>query len=131
MSILWSRMLQKLPYKNTLTGLNVSLVLLGNSSSKCKTFYDCYQNVITDGLDKYDPLIHSQLMEFMFLQRIPGTHDLPELMFNPKLLKHLEEKSISHVPVSTTELRLQTIYQSYCYVRWNIPKLNIKKMYKV
>ena len=69
-------------------------------------FYDSYQNVITDGLDKYDPLIHRQLMEFIFFQRIPVTQDLPELMFNPKLLKHLEGKSISHVPVSTTEIRL-------------------------
>jgi len=65
-----------------------------------------YQNIITDGLDEYDPLIHSELMEFIFRQRIPVTQDLPELMFNPKLLKHLEEKSISHVPVCTTELRL-------------------------
>lgn len=36
MSILWRIMLQKLPYKNIITGFNVSLVVLGNSSSKHK-----------------------------------------------------------------------------------------------
>jgi hypothetical protein len=45
-------------------------------------------------------------MKFIFLQRIPVTQDLPELMFNPELLKHLEQKSNSHVPVSIIELRL-------------------------
>jgi hypothetical protein len=65
-----------------------------------------YQNIITEGLDEYDPLIHGELMKFIFLQRIPVTQDLPELMFNPKLLKHLEKKSNSHVPVSIIDLTL-------------------------
>jgi hypothetical protein len=39
-------------------------------------------------------------MELIFIQRIPVTHDLPELMFNTKFLEHLGQQCISCVFLS-------------------------------